>query len=483
MLNYLNNNLVLINEYQNLYFQEINIDKIIERFRTGEIIKHNGFDYGRFRVFIDSCLLLLNKEKLNDYYKNGYSFKEFIREVENDIHLKDYFEFIKQEPLTNDISNICLFHSFENKKKKPWDQIMTIRNSMAHMQYGNFFSQENGTLILYWLYNKDDGIRKDSGIVFEFVLHELIQRFFNNYSSGLLFKNSFFSKYSLRLQKKSFWKYYFYEITPRICDENTYNGYNKWIMSELAQVSRDNKKLLPFLQQNNDKINVNELELNKIITMRNYKKLTKKLKIQTYDEYFYGLKTFLDFETELSNFLVHISQINNVFYAYCTKRDSKNVTQNEIEEYKKQLEKSLLELYEDENAKISFKIGFVYLYSMNFALRTEDDDYEKLKYQDLNVSKFKYQNENWEQYRRRNETQNCSIQKYIVERMRNSLMHGHIEILLNKKGEIEFVFRDKYNKRNEVISIILEDLEEFLSQQCLYSGIPKKTLIFRVQQR
>lgn len=120
---------------------------------------------------------------------------------------------------------------------------------------------------------------------------------------------------------------------------------------------------------------------------------------------------------------------------------------------------------------------------MNFALRTEDDDYEKLKYQDLNVSKFKYQNENWEQYRRRNETQNCSIQKYIVERMRNSLMHRHIEILLNKKGEIEFVFRDKYNKRNEVISIILEDLEEFLSQQCLYSGIPKKTLIFRVQQR
>ena len=53
-------------------------------------------------------------------------------------------------------------------------------------------------------------------------------------------------------------------------------------------MSRDNKKLLPFLQQNNDKINVNELELNKIIKMRDYKKLTKKLKIQTYDEYFYA---------------------------------------------------------------------------------------------------------------------------------------------------------------------------------------------------
>lgn len=482
MLNYINNNLVLINEYQNLYFQEINIDKLIEGFRTEDIIMHNGFDYGRFRVFIDSCSLLLNKEKLNNYCKNRYSFREFIKEVEKVTYLKDYFEFIKQEPLTSDISNICLYYSFENKKKNPWDQVMTIRNAMAHMQYGCFFPQENGTIIYYCLYNKDQGIRKDSGIVFECVLHELIQRFFSNYSSGILFKNTFFSRYSFRLQKKSIWKYYFYEITPKICNENLYNGYNQWIMNDLAKVSTDNKKLLLFLQKNKDKINVREFELNKIIKIRDYKKIAKKLKLQTRDEYFYGLKTFLDFETVLSNFLVHIGQLNNVLYSYCTKRDSENVTQNELQEYKKQLEKSLLELREDENAKISFKIGFVYLYAMNFALRTEDDDYKKLKYQELDVSKFKYQKENWVQYSQRNKTQNCILQKYIVERMRNSLMHGHIEILLNNKGEIEFFFRDKYNQREEVISIILEDLEEFLSQKCLYKDIPQKTLTFLAQR-
>lgn len=482
MLNYINNNLVLINEYQNLYFQEINIDKLIEGFRTEEIIMHNGFDYGRFRVFIDSCSLLLNKEKLNNYCKNRYSFREFIKEVEKVAYLKDYFEFIKQEPLTSDISNICLYYSFENKKKNPWDQVMTIRNAMAHMQYGCFFPQENGTIIYYCLYNKDQGIRKDSGIVFECVLHELIQRFFSNYSSGILFKNTFFSRYSFRLQKKSIWKYYFYEITPKICNENLYNGYNQWIMNDLAKVSTDNKKLLLFLQKNKDKINAREFELNKIIKIRDYKKLAKKLKLQTRDEYFYGLKTFLDFETVLSNFLVHIGQLNNVLYSYCTKRDSENVTQNELQEYKKQLEKSLSELREDENAKISFKIGFVYLYAMNFALRTEDDDYKKLKYQELDVSKFKYQKENWVQYSQRNKTQNCILQKYIVERMRNSLMHGHIEILLNNKGEIEFIFRDKYNQREEVISIILEDLEEFLSQKCLYKDIPQKTLTFLAQR-
>ena len=482
MLNYINNNLVLINEYQNLYLHEISIDKLIEGFRTEEIIMHNGFDYGRFRVFIDSCLLLLNKEKLNNYYKNRYSFKDFIKEVENDINLKDYYELIKQEQLTSDISNICLYHSFENKKKNPWDQVMTIRNAMAHMQYGYFSSQKNGTMIYYYLYNKDHGIRKDSGIVFEWVLHELIQRFFSNYSSGLLFKYTFFSRYSFRLRKKSIWKYYFYEITPKICNENLYNGYNQGIMSKLAKVSQDNKKLLRFLKENNERINVKELELNRTIKIRNYKKLAKKLKLQTRDDYIYGLKAFLDFEGELSNFLIHISQLNNVFYSYCTKRDSENVTQNEIEKYKKQLEKSLLELREDKNAKISFKIGFVYLYAMNFALRTEDEDYEELKYQELNVSKFKYQKENWIQYSQRNKTQNCLFPRYIVERMRNSLMHGNIEILLNNKGKIEFIFRDKYNKRDEVISIILEDLEEFLSQKCLYTGIPKKTLTFLVQK-
>lgn len=433
-------------------------------------------------MFIDSCLLLLNKEKLNNYYKNRYSFKDFIKEVENDINLKDYYELIKQEQLTSDISNICLYHSFENKKKNPWDQVMTIRNAMAHMQYGYFSSQKNGTMIYYYLYNKDHGIRKDSGIVFEWVLHELIQRFFSNYSSGLLFKYTFFSRYSFRLRKKSIWKYYFYEITPKICNENLYNGYNQGIMSKLAKVSQDNKKLLRFLKENNERINVKELELNRTIKIRNYKKLAKKLKLQTRDDYIYGLKAFLDFEGELSNFLIHISQLNNVFYSYCTKRDSENVTQNEIEKYKKQLEKSLLELREDKNAKISFKIGFVYLYAMNFALRTEDDDYEELKYQELNVSKFKYQKENWIQYSQRNKTQNCLFPRYIVERMRNSLMHGNIEILLNNKGKIEFIFRDKYNKRDEVISIILEDLEEFLSQKCLYTGIPKKTLTFLVQK-
>lgn len=97
MLNYLNNNLVLIKEYQKLYKGKIDIDSLIAKFREDELILHNSFDYGRFRVFIDSCLLLLNNEKLKVYCKNKYRFKDFFDEIEQDDKLKPYLEFIKNE--------------------------------------------------------------------------------------------------------------------------------------------------------------------------------------------------------------------------------------------------------------------------------------------------------------------------------------------------------------------------------------------------
>ena len=62
-------------------------------------------------------------------------------------------------------------------------------------------------------------------------------------------------------------------------------------MSKLAKVSQDNKKLLRFLKENNERINVKELELNRTIKIRNYKKLAKKLKLQTRDDYMYFIVT------------------------------------------------------------------------------------------------------------------------------------------------------------------------------------------------
>lgn len=57
-----------------------------------------------------------------------------------------------------------------------------------------------------------------------------------------------------------------------------------------------------------------------------------------------------------------------------------------------------MELKEDESANLAFDLGFTYLKAMNFALRTEDDDYEKLKYGDVNVSMFEYNKNSFKKY-------------------------------------------------------------------------------------
>ena len=189
-------------------------------------------------------------------------------------------------------------------------------------------------------------------------------------------------------------------------------------MRELARISKEPEKLFPFLEMNAAKLHMKEIELSKIIHLRKYRKLAKKMQLQTVEEYFYGLKTLFDFETELSNFLVHISQLNNILYAYCTKRDSKTTTQHELSAYKKQ-----------------------------------------------------------------NGAEDCPLQNYIIMRMRNALMHGRVELSLYDNEKIELVFRDKFNHRNETISVALEDMEVFLNQKNLYAGIPKETMVLSAQHR
>lgn len=474
MLNYLNNNIILINEYQELYKNGIDINSVIDKFNTGELVAHNAFAYGRFRVFIDGCLLLLNKEKLNEYYKDKYSYKGFFDNINNDDELKPYIEYYKKDRMSADIDGTYLFYSLEGIEKNPWNQIATIRNAMAHMQYGNFCQQENGRMMYYFLYNKDKGVRKDGGIVFEPILHKFIHMYFGNYSYGILFKNTFFSKYSFG-KKKICRNLYFYEITCKKGNMEIYTGYNESLMSKLAQISHNGYKVFTFLEKHKDKVNIKERQVEDIISARKYNKLAKKYRLNCYEKYIYGLKVLLDLETELSNFLVHISHLNEALYEYCLIRDCGQVTASTVEEYKQQLEKKILELKEDENANLAFDLGFTYLKTMNFVLRMEDDDYEKIKYRDVKVSMFEYNKKSFKKYVQDNKIDRNRLQHYIIERMRNALMHGNIQATINRKGQVGFVFLDNYNKRTDRIEISLEKLKKFLSQECLYNGVPKIT--------
>ena len=46
--------------YENLYANGIRIDEIIQMFKKGEFAQYSGFDFGRFRVFVDGCLSLIH---------------------------------------------------------------------------------------------------------------------------------------------------------------------------------------------------------------------------------------------------------------------------------------------------------------------------------------------------------------------------------------------------------------------------------------
>lgn len=53
---------------------------------------------------------------------------------------------------------------------------------------------------------------------------------------------------------------------------------------------------------------------------------------------------------------------------------------------------------------------------------------------------------------------------------------------VTKSGEVLVVFTDSFNKRNDVIKILLCDLKCFLNQKALYTGIPGQTDVLLMQR-
>lgn len=474
MNNYLNNNVVLINMYESFYTKGIRIDEIIQTFKSGGFSQYSGFDFGRFRVFVDGCLLLLNKEKLNRYYKNEYCFAKFTEKISNDPQIIPYLDYIQNECLFPKTEGIEIYHSMEGKAKKTWDQVSTIRKALAHMQYGNFQFQESGLLICYYLYNKDKGIRKDVGIVYEPILHEFVKSFFSNYCFGIPFRNTFFMHYSMKNARKTL-RMRYYEITSFKGTDEVYDGYSENSIAELIKRMYNIEDLPTYLSDNKNKFDIKEYKISEKINRNYFRKIANNYRLNDRYKYFYGLKTFLDFETEISNFLVHIGQLNEVLYEYYVFLNCGKYSKDQIEKTKPLFEQRLRELREDESAVIAFDIGFTFMKIMNFALRTEDDDYKKVDFAKIDVSMFFYEEESLREYVIANNIKKDGKQKYIVERIRNSLMHGNLNIEVASKGEILVIFTDIYNKRSDVIKVTLNELKVFLKQPSLYVGVPKET--------
>lgn len=216
-----------------------------------------------------------------------------------------------------------------------------------------------------------------------------------------------------------------------------------------------------FIQKNKDKYNHNILN----ISINEYKRLEDFVKNElsrsiSREEFIDSIKFLYDFETEFSNFLVHLIQLNDRLIDYL----GKFVKKDEINLSK--IISSIDELKEDKYAWIPFKYMFPLMKVLNICLRLEDDDLFYITPEEVNVNGFFYSDTCAKEYFKNNNLidSKISVNYYILERLRNSIAHGNVNIKLLQCGRIEYIFSDIWNNRNESISIIYSDLEKFNSQ-------------------
>ena len=288
MYNFVINNLKIIRKFNKLYEKEISI-KVIFDYIKNESCNLNVEDYGRFRVFLDLCLMLLNMEKVGKIYSGSFSYKDYISDYirknqELLLMIKNY------SPLIKDENEMKLYYSFSDKRLNEWDQMCIIRNAFAHSQFGQF--ETNGMCILtFGVFNKDKGETKNLGIVMEPLFHEVVKHFFSNYSYGLLFKYTAFSNYSLK-NNRNVDKWMFYDITLNNEGKKTVDSFGNNVLLKLVRAGKQDK-LFDCIKDNICCLNIKEDSVERLISIDKFRKIALKYKINNYIEYFiYAIKLF-----------------------------------------------------------------------------------------------------------------------------------------------------------------------------------------------
>ena len=483
MKNFIESNLEVIEYYNKIYSKKIGSEEIINSIENEIDFPIELTQIQRFRIFLDSCLLLWNRDKFQKkYFKKMFIYQDYLDELKNDSTVIEFFKIINNKLLNNKFSEYNAFYfSYDGTVKKAWDQLAIVRNGLAHMHYQNFISLEDGPLLGFNLYNKDNGEIKDEGFVFEYIFHKFVKSFFSNYTNiGVPYKHTWFSKGSLNPNLEEGITY-FYEVTYKD-KNNKYVGYSDHKMNELTKKLEDINSVRKFLEDNKTDFKVEQKKLSNLLNETYLKRFISNYNIQYKDPtivFHLTAKFILDAETEISNFLVHLGQLNDGIceFIICKKNNALN------KDKKNEIIESLRELEEDKNSYITFRNLFVLLKLMNIIFRIQDEWYSKIDYKQIDMSKF--EPGDWTaastsiskffvEGKIPQEESNFAGNYYFIERLRNSLMHGNISTSINDKSELEFIFSDIHNSRVETIRIESKYLDKFVKQKLFYEGIPNE---------
>lgn len=457
MSNYLKNNVELIQFYENYYKNEFNIELIKNDLKEGKVDVNLNNLY-KFRIFLDACIVLFNKEKFeNDYFKNLFDPKNFILNIKNkyDCSIKYIERLFEKNKIKLKIED-TFYYEFNKKErtlepKLLWESRKILRNAFAHMQYGCFEGPESDPVYFYRIFNEDNGEKKSEGIVIEFLCHILIEKLYlNQMTKSIAYKHTYFDKQSnkfIEIKYKGNQKY----------DSTTLHPMNNNVFSTGNEFELKN-----FLEANIDKFDI------KSITVSDVKKYENTLcnylgKKNSNYELGYFIKCIFDIETEFSNFMTHLIQLNDrlIDFIIC-KMSGQTENINEIFI-------SIDELKEDLASWIEFKWFFKILYIINFSLRIEDGDLGPENYSCVCIDNFLYDQERMVEFINKKILDNkiqpneeCVGDKiYILTKIRNAIAHGRIKLEFPNE-KIYLLFEDRYYKREEKIKIAIDDLDKFI---------------------
>ena len=485
-MDYLHNNYNLIKFYEEIYKKGCSVGEILKLLNDGYFENLRISDLSRFRVFLDACLLVYNKEKLEEHYFNknyryiDFENSEFKFDIEN--YYKKVFDKIlnynggfneeidgyfnnKSESIFKEILNYNQDFSgiplaiFSNKPKDIFKEVRALRNSYAHMQYKNFYIDQDFGVIYYLIYNIDKGEIINKGIAFEPVIHSFVEKYFSNQGIyGIPYKHTFLARCNLNGNDTE--RENLFIVKYKKDAEIKYKPNTPHPMKEYMNHQSSFESILEFIQRDGNF----EMEMIVIDNWIEIEKFTIENNL-TVTQRNWFIKSLYDMETSFSNFLLNIRQLNDAILEYLTRKKNNYFTPELYEKLKKIIE----ELKEDEDDIIIMKESFIILLLYNMALRWEKDELEDINLSFICEEEYSYEKDRFYNWTKNYYINNPSLpedkiylpKKYIFEKIRNALSHGNVKYnLIN--SELYLVFVDYYNGREIKIEISVNKLRQQL---------------------
>lgn len=481
-MNYLHNNYNFIKFFEEIYKEGCSVDKILKLLNDGYFENLKISDLSRFRVFLDACLLLYNKEKLEThYFSKNYRYIDFENskfkfDIEN--YYKRVFDKILNydeeivKHFNNELENIFkeIFNYnedfsrkplafFSNKPENVFKEVWTLRNSYAHMQYKNFYINQNFGVMYYLICNIDKGKIINKGVVFEPVIHSFVEKYFSNQGIyGIPYKHTFLARCDLNGNDTE--RENFFIVKYKVNSEIKYKPNTQHPMIEYMNHQSSFESLLEFIRRDDNF----EIEMIIIDNWIEIEKFIKKNNL-TINQKNWFIKSLYDMETSFSNFLLNIRQLNDAILEYLVRKKNNYFNQ----EFNERTKKIIEELKEDEEDIIIMRESFIVLLLYNMALRWETDELERINLSFIREEEYSYEKDKFYNWTKNYYLNNPSLpedkinlpKKYIFEKIRNALSHGNIKYNL-KNSELCLVFVDSYKGREIKVEIFLSKLRQQL---------------------